>query len=133
MPKAVSLAPQLSKTCLKIIFLPKLSQPYQVVNRSAKRNDATMVTKSKLKMALAAEKGTDFGKQHLKKKEKAARKGKSSKSGEEQEQTTGKKAEEEWEDVQDETELGDEEEEDEESGSEAEIGNSLQVCHPTDC
>ena len=34
-----------------------------------------MVTKSKLKMALAAEKGVDFKKLALKKKEKVARKG----------------------------------------------------------
>ncbi|CZS94443.1 hypothetical protein WAI453_008055 [Rhynchosporium graminicola] len=55
-------------------------------------------TKSKLKMALAADKGTDFLKQHLKKKEKAANKlnkEKASKKG-------GEKPEEDWVDVEEE-------------------------------
>jgi rRNA-processing protein EBP2 len=53
-----------------------------------------MVTKSKLKMALAAEKGVNFKKLHQKKKQKAATKEKSKKS-----EKKGKKVEEEWEDV----------------------------------
>ncbi|KAH8801548.1 eukaryotic rRNA processing protein EBP2-domain-containing protein [Xylogone sp. PMI_703] len=57
-----------------------------------------MVTKSKLKMALAADKGVDFGKLKLKKKEKAAKKSKS-KANKEQE----------WEDVDEDEEEGDEE------------------------
>lgn len=54
-----------------------------------------MVTKSKLKMALVAEKGVDFKKLHQKKAQKAARKEKAKKGGEGKE----KKTEEEWEDV----------------------------------
>lgn len=62
-----------------------------------------MPVKSKLKMALAADKGTDFGRMHLKKQEKAARKAKASKGGD------SKKVEGEWEDVEEEAESGDEE------------------------
>ena len=86
-----------------------------------------MVTKSKLKMALAAEKGTDFKRLHLKKKEKVARKVKGKKGGGEGEvvngngDANGKKAEEEWEDVEDEDEV-------EESGSEEEVGAPMKVC-----
>jgi hypothetical protein len=99
--------------------------------RSANSNNAAMVTKSKLKMALAADKGTDFGKLHLKKKEKAARKGKASKSGEQEAKVNGKKVEEEWEDVEEEGEGSGSDEED--SGSEEEVGNSLQVCYQIQC
>lgn len=66
-----------------------------------------MVTKSKLKMSLAAEKGTDFGKKSLKKKEKAARK-KAGKGGDvevKSNKTNGDTAEE-WEDVESEDEDG---------------------------
>ena len=59
-----------------------------------------MVTKSKLKMALAADKGVDYKKLHLKKKEKAARKDKSRKGGEK------KSEQEEWEDVESEEDGG---------------------------
>ncbi|TAQ83346.1 hypothetical protein B7494_g8331 [Chlorociboria aeruginascens] len=72
-----------------------------------------MVTKSKLKMALVAERGVDFKKLNQKKKQKAARKAKAQKGV--------KKIEEEWEDLDEEGEDGDMpvdmEEEDEESGS----------------
>ena len=54
-----------------------------------------MVTKSKLKMALAAEKGVDFKKLHQKKVRRAARTEKAEKGGE----GKGKKPQEEWEDV----------------------------------
>ena len=57
-------------------------------------SNATMVTKSKLKMALAAEKGVDYRKLNQKKRRKAAIKEKS--TGE----AMGKKVEEEWEDVE---------------------------------
>ena len=78
-----------------------------------------MVTKSKLKMALAADKGTDFKKLHLKKKEKSARK----KVGKVLGEGNGKKTEEEWEDVEDE-----EEDELEESGREDDVDGPMKVC-----
>lgn len=67
-----------------------------------------MVTKSKLKMALAAEKGLDFGKLNLKKREKAARKGNMVKGGGEmvRDKKTGK--EDVWEDLDGESEDGEE-------------------------
>lgn len=82
-------------------------------------NTDTMVTKSKLKMALAADKGVDFKKLHLKKKEKEARKAKSQKGGEKP-KSKGKKTEEDWEDVDEESENGGVELSGEESGSEEE-------------
>lgn len=81
-------------------------------------------TKSKLKMALAADKGVDYGKQHLKKKEKLANKlnkEKSAKKGGE------KPAEEDWEDVEEEKANGDEELSEEESGSDEEIEEPMKV------
>lgn len=72
-----------------------------------------MVTKSKLKMALAAEKGTDFKKLNLHKKEKLANKKKAAKGV-----VAGKKNDEEWEDVEEERE--DVIEDGEDSGSDAE-------------
>jgi rRNA-processing protein EBP2 len=78
-----------------------------------------MVTKSKLKMALAADKGIDFKKLHLKKKEKEARKAKSQKGGEKP-KSKGKNTEEDWEDVDEESEDGGVELSGEESASEEE-------------
>lgn len=77
-----------------------------------------MVTKSALKMALAAERGVDFKKLHQQKAQKAARKMKSKKAGEGKE----KKVEEEWEDVpgEDVNEDGGAAPEDEEEDSEGE-------------
>lgn len=66
-----------------------------------------MVTKSKLKMALAAEKGTDFGKLHLKKKEKVAKKKNKVKAGGVV-NGKAKKVEEEWESVDEEDASGSE-------------------------
>lgn len=87
-----------------------------------------MVTKSKLKMALAADKGVDFKKLHLKKKEKVARKGKAKKhGGEEGEPANGKKVEEEWEDVEDEDEKEGIELNEDESGSEEEVDGPMKV------
>jgi rRNA-processing protein EBP2 len=87
-----------------------------------------MVTKSKLKMALAAEKRVDFKKLHLKKKEKAAKKGKAKKHGRDAGPTNGKKVEEEWEDVEDEGEKKGAESDGEESGSEEEVDGPMKVC-----
>jgi rRNA-processing protein EBP2 len=81
-----------------------------------------MVTKSKLKMALAADKGTDFKKLHLHKKEKAARKSKAKKVGV-VEKTDAKKTEEDWEDIEDENDN-----EDAESDAEDEEEDSSKVC-----
>ena len=67
-----------------------------------------MPTKSKLKMALAAEKQTDFGKMHLKKKEKVANKKNKTKTGGVVNGKKGKKVEEEWESVDDEGASGSE-------------------------
>jgi rRNA-processing protein EBP2 len=89
-----------------------------------------MPTKSKLKMALAADRGVDFGKIHLKKKEKAARKSKSKKGGDEK-VSIGKKAEEEWEDVHEESEDGGAELNEDGSGSEDEVDHPMQVCSLT--
>jgi hypothetical protein len=80
-----------------------------------------MVTKSKLKMALAAERGVDFKKLHQSKARKVARKEKAKKGGE----GKGKKAEEEWEDIPEESDGEDSEDggavlEDDEEGSEEE-------------
>jgi rRNA-processing protein EBP2 len=88
-----------------------------------------MVTKSKLKMALAAEKGVDFKKLHLKKKEKAARKGKAKKNGGEAQPLNGKKVEEEWEDVEEEDEDEGSELDGEDSGSEVEVDGPMKVCY----
>jgi rRNA-processing protein EBP2 len=63
------------------------------------RRHDTMVTKSKLKMALAGEKGVDFKKQHQKKVQKAAKKEKMKKEGKKK----GKKTEDDWEDVPEES------------------------------
>ncbi|ESZ90774.1 putative rRNA-processing protein EBP2 [Sclerotinia borealis F-4128] len=76
-----------------------------------------MVVKSKLKMALAADKNTSFSKLHQKKVAKVARKDKAVKSS--------KKVEQEWEDVEgqgedeeeEDAEEGDSEDEDEEEGN----------------
>lgn len=88
-----------------------------------------MVTKSKLKMALAADKGVDFKKQHLKKKEEIAKKAKAKKHGGDATPANGKKIEEEWEDVEetDEEEEGVKLDEDE-SGSEEEEAGPMKVC-----
>jgi hypothetical protein len=93
----------------------------------AEQHIGTMVTKSKLKMALAAEKGVDFGKLHLKKKEKAARKGKAKKVGGEVQPVIGKKVEEEWEDVEEEDETEGDELDEENSGSEEEVDGPMKV------
>lgn len=80
-------------------------------------------TKSKLKMALAADKGTDYLKQHLKKKEKAANKlnkEKSTKKG-------GDKPEEDWEDVEEEKEDGGAELSEGESGSDEEMEEPMKA------
>lgn len=86
-----------------------------------------MVTKSKLKMALVADKGTDFKKLNQKKRQKAARKEKSLKGGE----GKPKKVEEEWEDLDEESEGEDGREEidgeESESGSEEEVEAPMQV------
>jgi rRNA-processing protein EBP2 len=90
-----------------------------------------MVTKSKLKMALAANKGTDFKKLHLKKKEKAAKKKNAKKGGAGKvEKPNGKKIEEEWEDVdgEDDSEDGGEGLGEGESGSEEDVDAPMQVC-----
>jgi len=75
-----------------------------------------MVTKSKLKMALAAEKGTDFKRLHLKKKEKVARKVKGKKGGGEGQVINVK------EEVEGEDGSGSEEEE--------EVDGPMKVCFP---
>jgi rRNA-processing protein EBP2 len=75
-----------------------------------------MGTKSKLKMALAAEKGTDFNKLKLHKKEKLANKKNRMKAA--KELVAGKKTEDEWEDVEENADA--EEVDGEESGSEGE-------------
>jgi rRNA-processing protein EBP2 len=87
-----------------------------------------MVTKSKLKMALAADKGVDYKKLHLKKKEKIARKGKAKKHSGEVEPTNSKKVEEEWEDVEEESDDEGVELDEEESGSEEEVDGPMKVC-----
>jgi hypothetical protein len=90
-----------------------------------------MVTKSALKMALAAEKGTDFKKLKLNKKEKAARKKNAQKGGAgREEKANGKKVEEEWEDVdgEDESEDGGAAVNEDESGSEEEVDRPMKVC-----
>jgi len=90
-----------------------------------------MVTKSKLKMALAADKGVDYKKLHLKKKEKIAKKGKEKKHGGEVEPTNGKKVEEEWEDVEEESDdegVELDELDEQESGSEEEVDGPMKVC-----
>ncbi|KAF8852130.1 Ebp2-domain-containing protein [Acephala macrosclerotiorum] len=88
-----------------------------------------MPNKSKLKMALAAEKGTDFNKLKLHKKEKLAKKKKAAKGI--VEKSNGRKTEDEWEDMEDEVE---EEDADsgaelaaEESGSEEETGGLMKI------
>lgn len=88
-----------------------------------------MVTKSKLKMALATDKGVDFKKLKQKKKQKAAIKEKSKKG-----EGRGQKGEEEWEDVDEESENDIEnggvklDGEEEETGSEEEVVEPMQVC-----
>jgi hypothetical protein len=94
----------------------------------AEQHIGTMVTKSKLKMALAVEKGVDFGKLHLKKKEKAARKGKAKIGGEVQ-PVNEKKVEEEWEDVEEEDEDERDELDEQDSGSEEEIDGPMKVSY----
>jgi rRNA-processing protein EBP2 len=87
-----------------------------------------MVTKSKLKMALAADKGVDFKKLHLKKKEKAAKKGNVKKHGGDNGPTNGKKVEEEWEDVEEEAGEDDVELDEDESSSEEGVEGPMKVC-----
>jgi rRNA-processing protein EBP2 len=87
-----------------------------------------MVTKSKLKMALAADKRVDYKKLNQKKRQKTAIKEKSKKS-----EGKGKKVEDEWEDLdegsEDEIEGGVElDGEENESGSEEETAEPMQVC-----
>jgi len=82
-----------------------------------------MVTKSKLKMALAADKGVDYKKLNLKKKEKAARKAKSQKGGDKL-KSKGKNVEEDWEDVEEETKDSGVDMSGEESGSDEEEGGA---------
>jgi rRNA-processing protein EBP2 len=89
-----------------------------------------MVMKSKLKMALAADKGVDFKKLKQNKKQQAATKEKSKKN-----EGQGKKVEEEWEDVDEDSEnevedggvkLDGEESDD---GSEEEAVEPMEVCY----
>lgn len=92
-----------------------------------------MVTKSKLKMALAAEKGIDFGKLHLKKREKAAKKKNATRGGAGKEETSkGKEVEEDWESVDESTDslLGQDRlgEDDSASGSEDDADVPMKVC-----
>ena len=84
-----------------------------------------MVTKSKLKMALAVDKGVDFKKLKQKKKQKAAIKEKSKKS-----EGKGKKVEEEWEDVDEESESDIDNGGVELSGEEGESGSEEEVIEP---
>lgn len=87
---------------------------------------ATMVTKSKLKMALDHDKGTDYKQLNLKKKEKLARKVKKSKQGGEK---ATKKADEEWEDVDEVDEVMEDDAAADEEGSDEEAGAApMQVC-----
>ncbi|CAG8952732.1 hypothetical protein HYFRA_00008976 [Hymenoscyphus fraxineus] len=76
-----------------------------------------MVTKGKLKMALAHDKGTDYKQLNLKKKEKLARK-KSKKGGEK----SAKKTDEEWEDVDEVDEEKDDDDPEKETAGE-EVGS----------
>ncbi|PBP21404.1 rRNA processing protein Ebp2 [Diplocarpon rosae] len=81
-------------------------------------------------MAIAAEKGVDFGKIHLKKKEKLANKSnkeKSAKKGGDEKQGNGKPVEEDWEDVEQEAENGNIEESGEESDSDEEAEASMKA------
>lgn len=88
-----------------------------------------MVTKSALKMALAAEKGTDFKKLKLKKKEKAAKKKNAQNGGAgKKEKSNEKKVEEDWEDVDDESEDGGAALNEDKSGSEGEPDRPMKVC-----
>jgi len=100
------------------------------INSQFSPHTDTMVTKSKLKMALVAEKGTDFKKLNQKKQQKAARKEKATKGG-------AKKTDEDWESldgVSDEEDGGAAIEEDEaDSGSEDEVEEPMQVCHAPCC
>lgn len=82
-----------------------------------------MPTKSKLKMALAAEKGTDFGKQHLKKVEKLANKTNKAKAARKggEKKTNGKAIEEEWEDLDEDNENAGPELSDEEGDSDVDM------------
>ena len=84
-----------------------------------------MVTKSKLKMALASDKGVDFKKLNLKKKEKAARKQKAQKSGG---KILEEKVVEEWEDL-DESGSGEDDDGFELSGSEEDADGPMQASH----
>lgn len=91
-------------------------------------HNGAMVTKSKLKMALAAEKGLDFKRLNLQKKEKLSRKKKAAKGI--VDKPNGKKSQGEWEDVEEE---GRDEEEDGaelgegESGSEEDVDGPMKV------
>ncbi|CAL3969312.1 hypothetical protein PZA11_006112 [Diplocarpon coronariae] len=89
-----------------------------------------MPTKSKLKMALAAEKGIDFGKKHLKKKEKLANKSnkqRSARKGGDKKQSSGNPAEEDWEDVEEECENGSAELSEEESGNDEDAEAPMKI------
>lgn len=85
-----------------------------------------MVNKSKLKMALVAEKGVDFKKLNLKKKEKAARKSKAQKGGDKS-KSNGNNAEEDWEDADEEAKDSGADLGKEDSGSDEEEGGVAAV------
>lgn len=96
-----------------------------------------MVTKSRLKMALAADKKIDFQKLHQKKVAKLARKGKVEKGGEKSEKSEKRekkgKVEQEWEDVEEESqdedsEEGDSEDEEEEEDEEGNGPTEVLIC-----
>ncbi|KAK6834911.1 hypothetical protein PG987_009605 [Apiospora arundinis] len=76
-------------------------QPVQTPNNSTPTT-ANMVTKGRLKMALANEKGVDFKKLHQKKKAKEASKKKQAKTGGAKDDSEG----EEWEDAEEEIKKG---------------------------
>jgi hypothetical protein len=125
MPKAVRHKRGMTEKVptLKII----LAQALQFAQNHELRetiHNTTMVTKSKLKMALVAEKGVDFKKLNQKKKQKAARKEKASEG-------KPKKVETEWEDIEEESEGEDGGAAvngvEDESGSEEEVDAPMQV------
>lgn len=110
---------------LKIIWRQNFSDQDDSLRVEQYYPTSTMVTKSKLKMALVAEKGVDFKKANQKKQQKAARKEKSKKAvnGE------PKKAEEDWEDIDSAKDDGglEVDEEEGESGSDEEVEAPMQV------
>jgi hypothetical protein len=94
---AAQKVPALENKFLTKLFSPDSSNSTQFCDNDTPT--ATMVNKGPLKMALAADKNTDYKKQNLKKKEKLARKNKSKKGGDTLD--VGKIVEGEWEDVGD--------------------------------